>query len=311
MSVQLLQGELAALRVAWTRQASGCAQRPAAMAACRSSSAAQNVRQYVMSSVPSSLASADAASASRPILLGVQDTYRSRSAVWHDGGRRACASKVEPVAQPNAASTRSSGSNKRSGVFTSASGLGIFGAAAFFSKRAIMVLGGKSVWGLFKIVSIKKFIFLPAWLWLMAASGGALQPCRRPLAPRRARVSSSLALAGASAAWWFTNNRAPVTGRQQAITTTSEQEAFLGVKTLQQLLQQGLQLRPASHAAARRVQRIGDRLKHCLALLTDEPHRAYWLVRLPQANLRCSHSHCGRLMSVALMHQMCTACKSS
>jgi hypothetical protein len=66
---------------------------------------------------------------------------------------------------------RNSSSGK--GFYASASKLGIFGTAAFFGKRAMLVLGGKSVWGLFSIVSLKKFVLFPAWLFLVAIYGGA------------------------------------------------------------------------------------------------------------------------------------------
>jgi hypothetical protein len=86
--------------------------------------------------------------------------------------------------------------------------------------------------------------------------------------------------AGYSAAFWLVTEKAPITGRSRAIATTLDEEAELGVRSLEDLLRQGLSLRPSSHPASKKVQRIGDKLKHTLALTLDEAHKQHWLVRL-------------------------------
>lgn len=182
LSVEVRLCEAAALQVARARQA-GCAQRhiPTALTVFAGASAAQSGLRCSAISSRSASARPVLACASGPGALCVQGDSGPAHAPWHHTARRACASrtdKADAEAQHNTAPAEAHKADERGGGLfgTAASGLGIFGAAAFFSKRAIMVLGGKSVWGLFKIVSLKKFVFLPAWLWVMAASGGALLP---------------------------------------------------------------------------------------------------------------------------------------
>ena len=58
-----------------------------------------------------------------------------------------------------------------------ASRLGLFGLAGFFGQRALLVVfGKKAAWGLFSILSLKKLLFLPAWIWLLFMTGGAMLP---------------------------------------------------------------------------------------------------------------------------------------
>jgi hypothetical protein len=89
--------------------------------------------------------------------------------------RRLCHDRrvVDSGCRSFASQSGKGGASSGKGFYASASKLGIFGTAAFFGKRAMLVLGGKSVWGLFTIVSLKKFLFLPAWLWLVGLYGGA------------------------------------------------------------------------------------------------------------------------------------------
>ena len=69
--------------------------------------------------------------------------------------------------------------NSKASAHRGAGRLGLFGMAGFFGQRALLFLGGKkAAMGLFSVISLKKLLFLPAWLWVIFASGGAVSfPC--------------------------------------------------------------------------------------------------------------------------------------
>lgn len=74
------------------------------------------------------------------------------------------------------ASEKSVASPKRHMAATNShtAGLGVLGMFGLFGKRLILVLGGKkAMFGLFSIVSLKKLLFLPAWLTVLYISAGA------------------------------------------------------------------------------------------------------------------------------------------
>jgi hypothetical protein len=141
--------------------------------------------------------------------------------------------------------------------------LGLYGMAGFVGNRALLFLGGKkAALGLFSVVSLKKLLFLPAWIWVISVSGGA------------------------SIMLWFSSLQAPVSHRRQVIVTSPEAEAQLGRDCVRALQGQGMRFAPQSARAARRVTRIGTKLKHALALLEEGSSRqAEWLVRSCQDEL--------------------------
>lgn len=62
----------------------------------------------------------------------------------------------------------------RSTLYSAAERLGLLGTLGFFGKRAVLLLSGKSAaFGMFSVVSLKKLLFFPAWLWIAAVSSGA------------------------------------------------------------------------------------------------------------------------------------------
>ena len=87
----------------------------------------------------------------------------------------ASAGKEETNKVPGAPSGASDQRESSRASTWGAGGLGIFGVAGFFGKRALLFLfSKKAAFGLFSVLSIKKFLFLPAWIWIICASGGAI-----------------------------------------------------------------------------------------------------------------------------------------
>ena len=86
----------------------------------------------------------------------------------------ASAAKEENIKVPGAPSGAPDQRQSSRASTWGAGGLGIFGVAGFFGKRALLFLfSKKAAFGLFSVLSIKKFLFLPAWIWIICASGGA------------------------------------------------------------------------------------------------------------------------------------------
>lgn len=69
---------------------------------------------------------------------------------------------------------------RQDGVSLPTAGLGIMGMFGLFGKRLILFLGGKKVaFGIISVVSLKKLLFLPAWLAVLSVSAG-VQTTSRP-----------------------------------------------------------------------------------------------------------------------------------
>jgi hypothetical protein len=106
----------------------------------------------------------------------------------HDEARRRSG---DEASSSEASSTASGPSISGAAASAGAGGVGLIGMLGFFGKRALLLLGGnKVIMGLFKIISIKKFLFFPAWLWIISFTSSApllavtLTVCVTAYAPR-------------------------------------------------------------------------------------------------------------------------------